>query len=161
MHCASFAIELASSDLIQHQLEVVQEYGIGGTFEYQGKPPVWVDARSCGAPRSANNDVCDDESNGQEHASQHNAEARVHANKVVQLKAVCFADGVEKFPGCEEPPWISDECLPGTHSHVRLCPVSIPVHKTGPDLSYPEWLHGEKGIYKDFASVFGQKRADL
>ena len=48
MHGAVCRAEFAVDDVVENRLEVIKEDRVGGAFEHEGEPPVWVDATASG-----------------------------------------------------------------------------------------------------------------
>jgi len=120
VHAVARGTEFARDDVVEHGFEVVEEDGVGSAFENEGEAPVGVDAAASGELGGADNDVGKEEGNGEEHAEQHDTEARVDAHQGPELEAVGFLDGVDELPGCEDPPGVAEECFPWTGADVRV-----------------------------------------
>lgn len=81
MHGAACGAELSRDDVVEDGFEVVEENGVGGAFEHEGKTPIGVYARGAGYVCGVYGDVGEEEGNGHEHAPQHDAEATIDADQ--------------------------------------------------------------------------------
>lgn len=153
------AAEGLLGDLVEHGLEVVEEDAVGGALEGEGHAPVRVDAGLHQVPEG-DDDVGEDKGDGEEHAGQHDAEARVDLDELPQAEAVRPANRHDQLPGRVDPPRVPDQELKGPHPGVG--PVAeVEVLKVGPRLRYPERLHGDEGDDEESAPPSGKERADL
>lgn len=101
---------VATGQLIQDGLEVIQNHGIREEFEDKSELPKWVDTNWEDGFKVTGHgtDIDNCENDGQSHGGHHDCEAGRDAHEFPEAEVVPSADVVEKTACREDPPRIAD-----------------------------------------------------